>query len=293
MIDREAEIREWLDYRGLPADTTLKELIEHEREAAAHDALAAYGRAKSAVIPVRAISDTWSSHLGNACFAVGVPRLREGDQIAVSFHENGNVWHGRVLGVRPGVGGEMWIDAAPVVAASDGTAPGSARIGRWSPQEAELVPEGTPGPSGVGSCGFPGGSVNLIEHPFTLRSEDPEFCGRIVYAILRYDRTCPYEVELDFGDGCVWTFARNLLAVGLREPAGIGDVRVWPERIGMATASVMIRFTSPDVTRLFEAHYWAVREFVDRIYGLVPKGSEPDWLDVDAGIARILAGETR
>lgn len=132
-----------------------------------------------------------------------------------------------------------------------------------------------------------------IECPITLRSADPEFCGRILRVVLRYDRACPYEAELDFGDDVVWTFARNLLAIGLREPAGIGDVRVWPERIGMATASVMIRLSTPDVTRLFEAHHWAVREFVNRIYRLVPKGSESDWLDVDAGLARLLAGETR
>ena len=132
-----------------------------------------------------------------------------------------------------------------------------------------------------------------IEHPFTLRSADPEFCGRIAPAVLRYNRFCPYEVALDLGDDIVWTFARNLLAVGLREPAGIGDVRVWPERIGQVTASVMIRLSSPEGTRLFDAHHWAVREFVDRIYAVVPKGSESDWLDVDAGLARLLAGEAR
>lgn len=135
--------------------------------------------------------------------------------------------------------------------------------------------------------------MNPIEHPFTLRSEDPEFCGRIVPAVLRYNRICPYEVELDFFDDVVWTFARNLLAVGLWEPAGIGDVRVWPERIGMVTASVMIRLSGPEATRLFGAHRWAVREFVERIYRLVPKGGESDWLDVDTGLARLLAGEAR
>lgn len=153
MIDRDAEVRQWLDYRGLPADTSLTDLIQHEREIAAHAALSAYWSAKSAVIPVRAISDTWSSHLGNACFAIGVPRLREGDQIAVSFHENGNVWHGRVLGVRPGVGGEMWIDAAPeaplVAADSDGTARVAASLARPGAEPAPLAGPGAGNASGA------------------------------------------------------------------------------------------------------------------------------------------------
>jgi hypothetical protein len=110
-IDRSAEVADWLAYRELPPGASLKELIELEREIATLEA--ARTAERTTAVPVRAVPQTWSSHMGNACFAVALPRVGNGDRISVTFDDNDNVWDGVVLGVRPGVGAEVWIDAAP------------------------------------------------------------------------------------------------------------------------------------------------------------------------------------
>ncbi|GHH67374.1 hypothetical protein GCM10018781_22530 [Kitasatospora indigofera] len=74
---------------------------------------------------------------------------------------------------------------------------------------------------------------------------------RTLRMVLRYDPGAPYEVSLSFPapavladglevedggraeDGIVWTVARELLAEGVHEPAGLGDLRLRPAGAGL------------------------------------------------------------
>jgi hypothetical protein len=132
--------------------------------------------------------------------------------------------------------------------------------------------------------------VNPIECRLTLRDASPGGFGQCGPATFRYDPAAPYEVALVFGDDNVWTFARDLLADGLIAATGDGDVRVWPERLGQATAAAMIRLTSPDGMALLEAPYGLVAGFVVQVYERVRRGRESVFMDLDAGLTGFLAG---
>ena len=84
-----------------------------------------------------------------------------------------------------------------------------------------------------------------------------------------------------------WSFARELLATGLVEPSGIGDVRVWPWSTPRGEA-VALALSSPDGNALFEISRGLVARFLKRTYALVPRGKETDSLDVTATVTRLL-----
>src|SRR3569832_2306621 len=73
-----------------------------------------------------------------------------------------------------------------------------------------------------------------VEVETSLRLVAPDATALPVRASLRYDPEDPYAVHVLFhaesagGEPVSWSFARELLFTGLDEPAGIGDVRVWP-----------------------------------------------------------------
>ena len=73
-----------------------------------------------------------------------------------------------------------------------------------------------------------------VEVETSLRLVAPDATALPVRASLRYDPADPYAVHVLFhaesagGEAVSWSFARELLVTGLDEPAGIGDVRVWP-----------------------------------------------------------------
>ena len=75
---------------------------------------------------------------------------------------------------------------------------------------------------------------STVEVETSLRLVTPEANALPVRASLRYDPNDPYAVHVLFhaesagGEPVSWSFARELLFTGLDEPAGIGDVRVWP-----------------------------------------------------------------
>jgi hypothetical protein len=86
-----------------------------------------------------------------------------------------------------------------------------------------------------------------------------------------------------------WSFARELLFTGLDEPAGIGDVRVWPWN-GPRGDFVALALSSPDGNALFEVPRSVLVRFLRRTYSAVPRGHETDHLDVDNAVSRLLAG---
>lgn len=109
-------------------------------------------------------------------------------------------------------------------------------------------------------------------------------------AELRYDPSDPLAVSLAIGTECgepvVWTFGRDLLAEGVKESAGMGDITIEPAsdmdsrdlRITLATDCLATMLASRD----------KVVEFLVETYTMVPTGTEFDAVDLDAEIAALL-----
>jgi hypothetical protein len=110
-------------------------------------------------------------------------------------------------------------------------------------------------------------------------------------AELRYDPADPLAVSLAIGTDCgepvVWTFARDLLAAGVQEASGEGDITIEPAsdldsrelRITLATDCLATLLASRD----------RVVEFLVESYTVVASGAEFDSIDFDAELAAILS----
>jgi hypothetical protein len=137
-------------------------------------------------------------------------------------------------------------------------------------------------------------TTTTVTAPVQLELIDASGAATPIEAELRYDATDPYAVTTVFRTGhseVRWTFGRDLLAEGLYEPAGDGDVHVWPCLDNQGHAVVIIELCSPDGEALVQARTGDLRSFVDRMNKAVAPGSESRLLDVDAAIAAILSAE--
>ena len=115
-----------------------------------------------------------------------------------------------------------------------------------------------------------------------------------IEADLHYDPRDPYAVTAVFITGTTqvrWTFGRDLLAEGLYEPTGDGDVHVWPCLDSEGHAVVIIELCSPDGEALVQARTGDLSSFVDRMHRAVAPGRESQHVDVDAALAAILTAE--
>ncbi|WP_329570623.1 SsgA family sporulation/cell division regulator [Kitasatospora sp. NBC_01266] len=112
-----------------------------------------------------------------------------------------------------------------------------------------------------------------------------------VAARLRYVRAEPYAVYLDthvdMHAPITWVFARELLATGLHQWAGLGDVSVHPGTDGEAdTVYICLGYEDEGVVLRAPAH--EVRDFLRQTECLVPLGLEGEHLDLDALARRLL-----
>lgn len=114
---------------------------------------------------------------------------------------------------------------------------------------------------------------------------------RVIPATLIYQCDDPLAARLAFpssatldGEEVVWTFARDLLAAGLRMPSGEGDVLVWP----CGRRRTMIELSSPVGVALLQLDTEDVQDFLTRSYTAVPPGEEDRFLDLDADLAALL-----
>jgi len=111
---------------------------------------------------------------------------------------------------------------------------------------------------------------------------------------LRYEPADPYAVHVLFhpeslGEETIsWSFARELFAAGLEEPAGIGDVRVWPWSTPHGNYLALALSSPQDGDALFEVPRAAVVHFLRRTYIQVPRGQESKHIDVDAWLEKLL-----
>ncbi len=113
-------------------------------------------------------------------------------------------------------------------------------------------------------------------------------------AELRYDPFDPYAVAVVFhlgGSEVVWLFGRDLLMRGLYEPAGDGDVGVFPSLGPDGRAVLVLELSSPRGQALVEAQARDVLDFLAQTTRLVWPGTEGDHLRVDDAIAALLIGD--
>jgi hypothetical protein len=93
---------------------------------------------------------------------------------------------------------------------------------------------------------------------------------------LIYDPSDPWAVALSV-DGRDWLFARDLLAAGVNEPSGDGDVQVRPDT-GGAFDAVIVSLSSPSGTAELALPRGTVEALLDAADALVPAGCERiDW----------------
>jgi hypothetical protein len=130
----------------------------------------------------------------------------------------------------------------------------------------------------------------------TVRSTVPFLSGdahsELLEGELVFEPTDPYAVSMNLearSGTVVWTFARELLAEGLYEPVGDGDVQVWPCLSNQGEAVVIIELSSPDGMAMLQAPSRAVHDFVVRTQAAVPVGDESAHLALDSLIAQLLA----
>lgn len=134
----------------------------------------------------------------------------------------------------------------------------------------------------------------IVTQDVTLELIDATGAATPITGELYYDPRDPYAVTAVFLTGhhrVRWTFGRDLLIEGLYEPAGDGDVHVWPCLDPDGRAVVIIELCSPDGEALVQARTGDLSEFVRRIGRAVRPGTESDHLNVDAAIDAILQAE--
>jgi hypothetical protein len=130
-----------------------------------------------------------------------------------------------------------------------------------------------------------------------LRLQTLDAWGRTVDvpATFEYDAGDPWAVRVVFpggrGDAAAavcWMVGRELLLQGLTEPAGEGDVRLFPSVDEDGRAAVVMELCSPDGRLVLQLPTLELHRFLSRTLTVVPRGAESIDLDrlVDALVGR-------
>ena len=113
-----------------------------------------------------------------------------------------------------------------------------------------------------------------------------------VSVVLRYDTADPYAVHAMFhvavDQQVSWVFARELLAQGMVEVSGDGDVRIWPTLDG-GREVVCVVLRSPDGEALLQAPAARLGEFLSAAHALCPRGREARHLQIDRALVALFA----
>jgi hypothetical protein len=101
-------------------------------------------------------------------------------------------------------------------------------------------------------------------------------------ASLRYDPADPIAVTLTVRSGggnlVTWTFARRLLADGLRKASGLGDVRVTPV-LDDSRHRILVSLSSADGHAELDLPRDRVETFLRQAFAAVPTGMEAGLID--------------
>ncbi|MEU3281127.1 SsgA family sporulation/cell division regulator [Streptomyces antibioticus] len=131
----------------------------------------------------------------------------------------------------------------------------------------------------------------VIEQPVEARLVAAAPRMPSIPATLHYDRTDPFAVRMTFpapatleGVEVCWTFARELLAAGLDDTEGHGDVRVRP----YGYDRTVLEFHAPEGIAVVHVHSSEIRRFLQATNDLVPTGLEHLQLDLDHDLAELM-----
>ncbi|MFJ5780075.1 SsgA family sporulation/cell division regulator [Streptomyces sp. NPDC093094] len=131
----------------------------------------------------------------------------------------------------------------------------------------------------------------VIEQPVEARLVAAAPRMQRIPATLHYDRSDPFAVRMTFpaqatleGVEVCWAFARELLAAGLQEAEGFGDVRVRPYGYDRTE----LEFRAPEGTAVVHLHSADVRRFLAATGELVPVGREHLMVDLDGDLAQLM-----
>jgi hypothetical protein len=119
----------------------------------------------------------------------------------------------------------------------------------------------------------------------------PQHATVPLVASLFYSGEDPYALRMAFHVGTdepvEWIFARDLLAAGLTELSGEGDVQVWPSaEDGQPVLHIVL--SSPFGQAHFVAPQGAIAEFLRRTYDAIPAGHEGDHIDIGGELDGLL-----
>ena len=109
---------------------------------------------------------------------------------------------------------------------------------------------------------------------------------------LNYDPADPYAVAATFytpAGPITWIFGRELLDVGTNQPAGEGDILLWPSLDPDRRAVVILEFGGPDGAALMQVRTQDIHGFLRRTFSEVPRGRESGRLDTNALIEALMA----
>jgi hypothetical protein len=137
-----------------------------------------------------------------------------------------------------------------------------------------------------------GSAVATFAHQLLAETCDLDGTTMPVPAELSYDSRDPYAVTISFRTelgNVVWTFARELLLEGVLEPAGDGDVHVWPSLDDSGRFVIVLELCTPIGDALVHLPPDDVTSFADRMLAAVPVGEESARLDLDAVVAQLLS----
>ncbi|WP_330289261.1 SsgA family sporulation/cell division regulator [Streptomyces sp. NBC_00576] len=132
-----------------------------------------------------------------------------------------------------------------------------------------------------------------LEQSARARLITPGYQELPLVVTLRYDSADPLAVHIDFpgdvsvdGEGVSWTFSRLLLEEGLENPAGIGEVHLWP----CGQTRTVVELHSPYGLAVVRFRTAQLQRFLHRSYGVVAPGMEDLGPAVERGLALLLGG---
>ena len=131
----------------------------------------------------------------------------------------------------------------------------------------------------------------VVAQPMTLHCVDFNGQLRPIEASFGFDPSDPYAVWITFhsstGD-VSWAVCRSLIASGMTDPVGEGDIQLWPSIDDDGRAVVMFEFCSPDGELVAHARTSEIYRFLSRTLTAVPFGAEGTHLDLDALITELI-----
>ncbi len=136
--------------------------------------------------------------------------------------------------------------------------------------------------------------ARTIDHDVSLRARDAAGCHVTLRASFGYEPDDPYAVWVSFRDAVTegspvrWALSRDVLLAGLREPAGDGDVHVWPSVEEDGRGVVVLDLHSPGGHLVALVPTRELECFLARTVAVVPEGHEARHLDLDALVAGLL-----